>query len=243
MDHVVIAVADLESAVADFTALGFTILPGGEHVGGVTRNALIVFQDGAYIELIAFKKADPSMRWSIVYDRAGEGFLDFAVCPTDIDAEVAAAREHGLDIALPVPGGRTRPDGERVAWKVARPAQADLPFFCGDVTPRRLRVQDGDMRRHPNGALGIAELTLAVADRERSLERYRALLGSGAVEKDGIRIGATLITLVGPDGGVAAASLDVRGEGPIAMAFCAADGRTGNLDVTRTHGSALSWFG
>ena len=48
IDHIVIAVADLDAAVRDYTALGFTVLPGGEHPRG-SRNALVVFADGAYL--------------------------------------------------------------------------------------------------------------------------------------------------------------------------------------------------
>jgi hypothetical protein len=37
------------------------------------------------------------------------------------------------------------------------------------------------VRRHPNGATGIASVTVAIADVEASLARYRALLGPDAV--------------------------------------------------------------
>ena len=41
-------------------------------------------------------------------------------------------------------GGRVRPDGQVLRWLITAPASEDvlgvLPFFCGDVTPRRLRV-------------------------------------------------------------------------------------------------------
>ena len=55
IDHIVILVHDLEAAVRDYTALGFTVVPGGEHADGRSRNALIAFADGSYLELIAFK--------------------------------------------------------------------------------------------------------------------------------------------------------------------------------------------
>jgi hypothetical protein len=31
-----------------------------------------------------------------------------------------------------------------------------LPFWCGDVTPRSLRVPEGAHRQHANGVQGIA---------------------------------------------------------------------------------------
>jgi hypothetical protein len=33
IDHVVIAVPSLDAAIADYRALGFTVLPGGRHPG------------------------------------------------------------------------------------------------------------------------------------------------------------------------------------------------------------------
>ena len=75
IDHIVIAVADLDAAVRDYTALGFTVLPGGEHPRG-SRNALVVFADGAYLEIIAFPRPLPEYRWWQVLDRAGPGLVD-----------------------------------------------------------------------------------------------------------------------------------------------------------------------
>ena len=62
IDHIVIAVPDLERASRNYETLGFTVVPGGRHPVG-TCNALISFSDGAYIELIAFYEANPEHRW------------------------------------------------------------------------------------------------------------------------------------------------------------------------------------
>ncbi|MDQ2809182.1 MAG: VOC family protein [Chloroflexota bacterium] len=59
IDHIVILVPDLTQAEQDYTALGFTVTPGGEHAGGLTHNALIALADGSYLELIAFRDTDP----------------------------------------------------------------------------------------------------------------------------------------------------------------------------------------
>jgi hypothetical protein len=52
-DHAVFAVRDLATAKRRFEKLGFTVLPGGEHAGGWTRNALVALADGSYLELLA----------------------------------------------------------------------------------------------------------------------------------------------------------------------------------------------
>jgi hypothetical protein len=57
---------------------------------------------------------------------------------------------------------------------------AGLPFLCGDVTPRALRVPGGESCEHANGTTGIAGVTVAVDDIETSSQHYRALLTMGA---------------------------------------------------------------
>ena len=57
-DHAIIFVEDLATASEDYRSLGFTVLPGGTHAGGLTRNALIAFQDGTYVELLACTTAN-----------------------------------------------------------------------------------------------------------------------------------------------------------------------------------------
>lgn len=257
LDHVVIAVADLDAAFANYTKLGFTVLMGGDHPGGVTHNALVIFQDGSYLELIAFRRADPANRWSRVFERSGAGFLDHALLPGDIAADVAAAQKRGLDMADPIPGGRLRPDGERLEWKTARSPKSDVPFFCGDVTPRALRVQKGEVRNHPNGVTGIAAITLAVSDLETSLKRYAALLDldvppappSRVLAGFGVRsaqlpLGGTVVNLVSPldDAGPVAEALTARGEGPFALAFSGGHAAA-DLDPALASGARLTILG
>lgn len=175
IDHVVILVHDLAAARKDYTALGFTVLPGGEHADGATHNALIVFGDGTYIELLAFRREAPE-HWWWRHVAIGEGLIDWALQPDAIEQDIATARRHGVEIDGPISGGRVRPDGQHIAWQMGFPAAADLPFLCGDVTPRTLRVPEGPPRTHANGVTGIARITIAVYDIAASLQRYRALI-------------------------------------------------------------------
>ena len=253
IDHIVILVDDLAAAAADYTALGFTVTPGGEHTGGATHNALVVFADDAYLELIAFKRPAPEHHW-YRHHALGEGLIDFALLPTAIEADLAAARERGLAIEGPVPGGRLRPDGQQVEWQTGRAMTPDLPFLCGDVTARVLRVPDGAARAHANGVSGIAGLTVAVADLGASVARYRALLGTA--EREGAQpdlaersavfaLSDTAITLATPaDGGDTplSARLAARGEGPFALALRGADQSTA-FDLRLAHGARMEIVG
>jgi catechol 2,3-dioxygenase-like lactoylglutathione lyase family enzyme len=184
LDHVVIRVGDLEAAIADYSAIGFTVTEGGEHPTLGSRNALICFEDDTYLELITFESSPSTeesksavMRRIRGWETANQGLVDFAVVPTNVNAALAAARDRGLPVEGPFPGSRKRPDGQEVAWQFGIPATPDMPFLCADVSARELRVPGGEARRHPNGAVGIHRIFVGVENLDESSKHYRALLG------------------------------------------------------------------
>ena len=225
IDHLVILVGNLAAAVADYEALGFTVTPGGEHTDGATHNALISFADGSYLELLAFRREAPEHRWW-QHTAAGAGLIDFALLPDDTTAAVIAARARGLPLRGPFAGGRERPDGVRLAWQTALGDTPELPFLCGDVTPREWRVPYEQIW-HPNGVMGIFRITVAVRNLTLSAARYVALLGQHPLVEPGRRLfklGHSYIALQepGPDALESAAvelRLDQRGEGIASIAL------------------------
>lgn len=257
LDHIVIAVHDLDRTIADYTALGFTVLRGGDHPGRPTHNALVVFADGAYFELIAWREAAPADRWWQQLQRHGEGIVDFALLPNGTAATVADAQARGLDYSGPYDGGRQRPDGVQLRWQNARPPSQDLPFLCGDLTPRTLRVPEGAARVHANGAQGVASLAVAVRDLDATLTRYRALLGPQAtigtpvaLPGSGTRVatialGGSALVLTAPRDatGALAQRLAARGEGPYALVLATPDAKNAltALDLGATHGALIEF--
>lgn len=259
IDHVVILVDDLAQTSADYAALGFTVVPGGMHADGASHNALVVFGDGAYFELIAFTRPAREHRWWQFGQSGATGLIDYALLPSDIIQDVSDARARGLALDGPTSGARVRPDGERLAWQSARARSSDVPFLCADSTPRVLRVPEGDARRHENGAQSIAGITIAVDDLEASVARYQALLGEPFVASPavvaglGMRaaaayLGGTRITLAspseasGPAGAALREHLARQGEGPYAVAVVvSSDTRLGALDPRQTHGARLEF--
>ncbi len=177
LDHLVIAVHDLDLAMQRHREQGYHVVVGGKHPGRLSHNALVVFEDGSYFELITWSADAPAEAWWHILQQQGEGLIDFALLPSSTADVVAAAKGRGLDIVGPIDGGRHRPDGVELKWTTARQTTRDLPFLCGDVTPRDLRVPEGDLRRHPNGARGVARVIVSVTDLATSVERYRQLLG------------------------------------------------------------------
>nr|WP_316642694.1 VOC family protein [uncultured Roseateles sp.] len=260
LDHIVIAVGDLQQTTADYQALGFTVLAGGQHPGRTSHNALVVFADGAYLELIAWAAPAPGERWYRVQSAQGDGLVDFALLPQDTAVVLAAAQARGLaTLTGPLDGGRLRPDGQRLQWQTARHATPDLPFLCGDITPRALRVPEGEARRHANGARGVAGITVAVHELEASLARYRALLGPEArlgeiasadatgLRRAGIELEGCRLELISPDAASTSSDaealrqrLATRGEGPCAITLRGEPGRAAlGFDPVSSHGVAL----
>lgn len=181
IDHLVILVQDLAAAAADYAAVGFTVTPGGEHAGGMTHNALIGFADGGYLELIAFhapEREQPHRWWPRL--AKGAGVVDYALLADDLVAEAAALRGRGVDTSDPAAGGRHRPDGQRIGWRnlylTPSPTRMGLPFLIADMTPRELRVPGGAAAAHPLGVMGVAGLTLVVADLAAAGRRLGAVL-------------------------------------------------------------------
>jgi len=252
-DHVVIVVSDLGRATRDFTDAGFIVAAGGVHDVIPTRNALILFEDGGYLELLAPRddEARESLRvrsarkgWPAELRRASaiarrflpqlvgrEGVADFIFRVENLRRAAAEMRRRGVVASGPVAMSRERADHVRLEWELLLPAEARLPFFIEDRTPRELRVpNDPAIRSHPNGAAGVMEMTVKVREVAPGALAYADLFdarphadaeGSAHLELGGIRVvleageveGARALKLAGVDRLTPAIeSLGVRGE-------------------------------
>jgi hypothetical protein len=171
IDHLVIAVPELDKAAAAYRELGFTVVPGGRHPTS-TENALIAFDDGAYLELVAFYREDPRHPWWEM-TQAGGGLVDYCLRTDDLEADLHAFRAAGVDIAEPVAQSRERPDGVEVRWVCALPRgrhRGVAPFLIEDETPRDLRVPRET--RHANQVSGVALLRIATTSAELPAVRH-----------------------------------------------------------------------
>ena len=81
LDHIVIAVHDLDAAVADYRALGFQVAIGGRHPGRTSHNALVVFADGAYLEIIAWTARRPKSAGTARCATMAKGWWTSPCCP------------------------------------------------------------------------------------------------------------------------------------------------------------------
>jgi catechol 2,3-dioxygenase-like lactoylglutathione lyase family enzyme len=163
IDHLVIAVSDLDAAIESYQCLGFRVVRGGRHQVG-THNALVPLADGVYLELIAFYEPSPAHRWWLPLQRGG-GLVDYCLRSDALLEDMDRFRRGGVSMEEPFPMVRTRPDGYEVRWRLstAREGQRGVvPFLIEDETPRAERVPSDT--QHPNGVTGISSLTIAVDD-------------------------------------------------------------------------------
>ncbi|KAK3322827.1 glyoxalase-like domain-containing protein [Apodospora peruviana] len=199
LDHIVILVSpQVLDDLPTWLTSAFTITDGGTHSNGITKNKLIFFQDGVYIELIAFVEGtSPPDRASTRWGQRTEGqVVDFAltllppeqlvgdfnpenVFRTEIQTRVREAQNE-FEYADPAAGGRTTPDGTELRWAVAVPrrvtgesVEGELPFWCLDRTPRDLRVpfkRNRGATEHKCEAVGVCTLELFVKGEEDILK-------------------------------------------------------------------------
>lgn len=146
LDHIVLLVPhDRLVSLPAWVTDAFTVLTGGRHADGVTENKLILFQDGVYIEIIAFVPGKEEERKSHKWGSRLEGHIvDWATTlrgssplaaeegkegsrlePEDafrIIQERVKAAETGIEYSDLVPGGRITPAGTELKWSTSSPA-------------------------------------------------------------------------------------------------------------------------
>ena len=139
LDHLLWGTPDLDQGVDAFAKLtGAQAVVGGTHPGFGTRNRLHALGPDVFFEIIA---PDPAQTIPTV-GRAADvaamphpGLLTFAVQTDNLDAACAAAEAVGLGVVERVAMHRTRPDGVRLDWEIARfahPTYGNLIPFAID---------------------------------------------------------------------------------------------------------------
>jgi len=130
IDHAIIGARDIET-VADrlWERHGLASLPGGRHAGWGTHNRIVPL-GGPYLEIIGVVDEnealrDPMGRWLVANTATGDPLMGWCCETADIER---LSRRLGLALER---GGRDRPDGSRLSWRVAGrdAALGARPFF------------------------------------------------------------------------------------------------------------------
>ena len=196
IDHLVIAVPDVDAAAAALdAAAGLRASGGGRHPGQGTVNRLVWFGD-SYLELIGVY--DPELaRASWIGEptlralNAGGGLATWAVATDAIEADVGRLRDAGSDLGELTAGERIRPDGRIVRWRLASPPMLafDGPPFLIEHDASAAEWTPAERRERATGPARLELLELRVDDVDRTNQsfartgglRFRpSLVGGGA---------------------------------------------------------------
>ena len=198
IDHLVLAVRDLDAAAARYSALGFTLTPRALHPWG-TANRLVQL-DGSFLEILAV--AEPALivahgerRFSFGacnrdWLRAREGFSMLVFEGHDHLAERDEFAASGVlrdlepfefERVATLPDGSQRKVAFSLAFAIGEAAPALAMFTCRQHAPElfwKPEYQD-----HANGARRVVEVAV-VADRPTEVAPlFAAVQGADAVQR------------------------------------------------------------
>jgi catechol 2,3-dioxygenase-like lactoylglutathione lyase family enzyme len=182
LDHVIVAVRDLERARMGWTRLGFTLTPRGRHLGQATANYCIMFARD-YLELLGFVASDVHAQRLESFLQRREGPMAVAFAPEgppEAAAEALAllglhpSEPRALGRQLELPEGTVVPRFGLMSLPPDETPALDC-FLCAHLTPELVRRPE--WLTHPNGALGINSVHLLVEDTAPLLPAYDRLFG------------------------------------------------------------------
>jgi hypothetical protein len=140
IDHLIIAAPSLKEGMARAEELlGVEAMPGGQHPGFGTRNALISLGKGTYLEIVGPDPEQPDPEGARLFgvdDLKASKLVTWVAKGTDLEGLVSGAGSAGTyeSVLGSVPsGGRKQPDGSFLAWEVTDPFTPReggvVPFF------------------------------------------------------------------------------------------------------------------
>lgn len=167
IDHVVIAVRDLDRAQETYARLGFTLTPRGFHTLGSANHCIMFGND--YVELLALPVEHPAMRYYGEFLARGEGLAAVALASGDADAAYAEFVADGIEADAPLDFSRPvrLAEGERdAAFRIVQLPPAQTPGCRSFVCQHRTRelVWRPEYRSHALGATGLAALAVVAED-------------------------------------------------------------------------------
>ncbi len=175
IDHLVLAVADLDRARSRYASLGFTLTPEARHPFG-TGNSLVQLRERAFLELVTVKapEAVPEHgpgRFSFAafnrdFLKKGEGFSMLVIESSDARADLERFRAAGLVTYAPfdfsrkaqLPTGEEATVGFSLAF-VSHPEMPDVGFFtCQQRSPDHFWKPEYQV--HENTAYAVSSVWL-----------------------------------------------------------------------------------
>lgn len=133
LDHIVVATPDLEATVEEFAqATGVRPEKGGSHENLGTRNYLVTFGGGHYLEFVGVDENIPHPQGDYPFNLDhldAAGVSTWAIHPEDPDAAVAHAEAAGVAVGKLDALSRRTPDGTLLTWRLTPSSAGPLPFI------------------------------------------------------------------------------------------------------------------
>ena len=196
LDHVGVAITDLERGRAAYERLGFALTPRSIHRGSPTPGAPVIpfgsgnhcamFRDG-YLEIVGL--TDPAIYSnikSLVARYEGAHIVAFSVPSADSACAALAARGVSVegvrklerDAAYGRDGSETRKAAFRNLYFDLAAFPESRMIFIEHLTPEVL--WQPHLLDHPNGVVALRDVFLCVADARAAADKYTALFGADA---------------------------------------------------------------
>ena len=206
IDHLVLAVRDLDAAARTYSALGFTLTPRAEHPWG-TANRLVQL-DGSFLEVLEVAHPErlvehgPRSFSFGAYNRdwleRREGFSMLVFEGHDHLAERDQFAASGVlrdlepfhfERQATLPDGSTRKVAFSLAFAIAETAPEAALFTCHQHAPELFWRPA--YQRHANGARRLVEVAMVADDPNATAAMFAAVQGAGAVragDDGGLRV-------------------------------------------------------
>jgi catechol 2,3-dioxygenase-like lactoylglutathione lyase family enzyme len=244
IDHLVIAVRDLDAAAEFYERLGFQVGPRNRHPWG-TENRLVQFGT-SFLELVTMgqgaeipphgRRAFSFGAFARDYLKHREGLAMLVLSTANARADARAFAEAGIGDFEPFHFSRRgrRADGSEVevAFTLAFAVDPQAPragfFTCQHHFPENF--WNAAFQGHPNGAEAVSAVVMAADAPEAHRPFLEAFAGEGAITPAGhdlsIAVGEGRIDVVTPDdaaGLYGSVEIDAHEPGLIAFAVRVAD--------------------
>jgi Glyoxalase-like domain len=182
IDHVIVAVRELENARTAWSRLGFTLSPRGRHIGQGTANYCVMFPSD-YLELLGIVDAADSVERLDAFLARREGPMAAAFAPAGTAEEARAAllrrqlhpsEPRPLAREIELPQGTVLPRFSLISLPPDETPGLDS-FLCSHLTPALMRRPQ--WLAHPNGAIGLRAVHVLVESTAPLLPAYDRLFG------------------------------------------------------------------
>ena len=183
IDHVMIAVRDLEGARTGWSRLGFTLTPRGRHSDQGTANYCMMFEND-FLELIGIVDPGDNVERLAAFLARREGARAVAFAPTGTAEDARSAllerglhpsELHALGRQMELPEGPSIPRFSLIGLTAEESPGLPGSFICAHLTPELMRRPE--WLAHPNGANGLRGIHVLVEQTAPLLPAYDRLFG------------------------------------------------------------------